>query len=88
MSSGVTVDDVYPLWRRSSGCGLKHSWAHVQPNYTCAAQAKALEEAMAFGETLTNPWYLKVRPCNCTKIAMDINTCHACWRQHRPQRRA
>ena len=45
---------------RSSGEGLKHSWAHVQPHYTTAAMDKALEEAMACGEALRNPWNLKV----------------------------
>ena len=54
--------EVVPLvLRRSSGEGLKHSWAHVQPHYTQAAMDKALKEAMAFGEALGNPWNLKVR---------------------------
>jgi hypothetical protein len=52
---------VPPVLCRSSGEGLKHSWAHVQPHYTTAAMDKALEEAMAFGEALCNPWNLKVR---------------------------
>jgi hypothetical protein len=51
---------VPPVLCRSSGEGLKHSWAHVQPHYTQAAMEKALEEAMAFGEALSNPWNLKV----------------------------
>ncbi len=52
---------VLPILCRSGGEGLKHSWAHVQPHYTQAAMDKALEEAMAFGEALSNPWNLKVR---------------------------
>lgn len=51
---------VPPMLCRSSGEGLKHSWAHVQPHYTTAAMGKALEEAMACGEALSNPWNLKV----------------------------
>lgn len=54
---------------RSSGEGLKHSWAHVQPHYTQAAMDKALEEAMAFGEALSNPWNLKVR---CSRKPIDV----------------
>ena len=66
-----------PLVCRSSGEGLKHSWAHVQPHYTTAATDKALEEAMACGEALSNPWNLKViwglRP---GLLACSTDLCH------------
>lgn len=57
---------------RASGCGLDHSWAHVQPHYTSAALDKAQEEAMAFSESLTKSWNLKVGSVNLMQSAQVL----------------